>query len=540
MGNCKSGLGSRRLARIFEISGTVCFCLLALAFAQLDYASGPKPEAKAAAAVPSGAAQRDPAVQRKVLADYGKVPLSFEANQGQTDPSVKFLSRGSGYTLFLTGNEAVLALKKSEARSQNSEAEGVRDQGLRVADSTADNRNARIENRSRGLSLVPRHLPLATDYGRRTTNNGPRTRDVLTMRLAGANPKPTVSSDDELPGKSNYFIGNDPKKWRTNVPTYAKVRYENVYPGIDLVYYGNQGQLEYDFVVAPGADPHAIVLDVVAGLVPAQNGPSQAHRRGHPQGVPLRIDSNGDLVIELDGGALRFHRPVVYQASRAPSPESRAPVTGRYKLIGHNRVSFELGPYDHTRPLVIDPTLTYSTYLGGSAADQGNGIAVDSSGNAYIVGSTSSTNFPITTGGFQTSSPGGGDAFITKLNPQGSAAIYSTYLGGSSYDVAQAIASDAAGDAYITGYTDSTDFPVTAGAFQRTYAGGQDAFVTELNSSGSALIYSTYLGGSSGDTGRGIAINGSGNAYVTGETTSVNFPKHGRRLSKRLRWEFLR
>src|SRR5947209_9158105 len=213
---------------------------------------------------PAGSAE---ATQARLAESYGKIPLSFEANQGQTDPRVKFLSRGSGYTLFLTSDEAVLAL------------------------------------RSRQSSVVSSQLQKTTDYGLRTT-------DTLRMKLVGANQAANVTALDELPGKTNYFVGNDPKKWRTDVPTYGKVKYEGVYPGVDLVYYGNQRQLEYDFVVAPGADPKAITLAVAPGFSPARAAPSlrsgQALKGGATAGaptkagqaLPLRIDASGDLVVQ--------------------------------------------------------------------------------------------------------------------------------------------------------------------------------------------------------------------------------------------------
>jgi Beta-propeller repeat len=347
------------------------------------------------------------------------------------------------------------------------------------------------------------------------------------MKLVGANPNPNIVGTDELPGKSSYFIGNDPKKWRTNVPNYAKVKYASVYPGVDLAYYGNQGQLEYDFVVQPGADPSHIVLDVGAGLVPAQGG--------HPQGVPLHVD-HGDLVVGTDGGEVIFHKPVVYQLenelrtkNEEPRTTNKKAIDGKYALNG-SRITFEVGSYDKTRPLVIDPVLTYSAVLPGGRA---TALAIDASGNAYVTGTTDSADFPTTPGAFQTT-PGGppscfnadicGDAFVSKLNAFGSALVYSTYLGGSGYDGANGIAVDASGNAYLTGQTWSPDFPTTVGAFQTTYGGGGDAFISKLNAAGSDLAYSTYLGGGDADAGSGIAIDASGKAYVTGATSSSNFP----------------
>ena len=339
---------------------------------------------------------------------YGNLPLSFEANHGQSDSKVKFLSRGSGYSLFLTSNEAVLVLRQSEAD----------------------------ENRK-----APR-------AARATVGASQRKSAVVRMTLVNANPQSQAAGHDALPGKSNYFIGNDPAKWRTNIPTYAKVKYESVYPGVDLVYYGNHGQLEYDFVVAPGADPRLVTL--------AFEGAREVH-----------IDARGDLVLGVEGGEVRQHKPVVYQEVAGVKQE----VAGRYEMKGTRHVGFRVAAYDPSRPLIIDPVLVYSTYLGGSDNDVGQGIAVDAAGNAYVTGGTGSTDFPTTLRAFQTTHAGGdADAFVMKLDATGSALVFSTYLGGSDGDGGLDIAVDVAGSAYVTGGTLSTDFPTTAGAAQTTYA----------------------------------------------------------------------
>src|SRR3989442_1243037 len=422
--------------------------LLALALASCAPASATRPST-----------ETPQASKPQVLAAYGKLPLSFEANQGQTDPKAKFLSRGRGYTLFLTSTEAVLTLTKADAHAKRK--------------ISGDARLVEPEKRA---------------------------GTVLRMKFVGANPAPAVAGVGELPGKSNYFVGNDPKKWRANVPTYAKVRYQDLYPGIDLVYYGNQRQLEHDFVVSPGADPKAITL-AFEGM----------------DGVA--IDALGDLVLRADGGEVHLRKPVVYQEQNG----QRAVIPTRYVLKAERQVVFEVAAYDINKPLVIDPTLVYSTFLGGSGGDQGNGIAVDAVGNAYVTGSTGSSNFPTTAGAFQTTLGPGGDAFVTKLNPTGSALVYSTYLGGTGFDEGFGIALDAAGNTYVTGETFSLDFPIL-GAFQSTSGGDFDSFVTKLNPTGSALVYSTYLGGASLDDGLGIALDAAGNAYVTGLTSSSNFP----------------
>ncbi len=412
---------------------------------------------------------------------YASLPMSFEANRGQTDPSVNFLSRGQGYTLFLTGNQAVLTLRNSSASS--------------------------------------RQKPSGTSA------------EALRLKLLGANAHATVSGADELPGKANYFLGNDPRQWRTDIPTYAKVRYQNVYPGVDLVYYGEQGgKLEYDFVVAPGADASAIDLGFAA----------QDH-------TALRITPEGDLVVKLHDGEARFQKPVVYQEvptgvrgqagvqGLKPSAESRLPVEGHYALDTQNQVHFVVGAYNHRRPLVIDPVLIYATYIGGSGGDTGYAIAVNSTGSipdqAYIAGYTGSTNFPTTSGVPSTSSGGDGDCFVSEISNAGTNLIFSSYLGGSGIDACTALSLSSTGTVFVTGYTASTDFPVkappgigTSLPFQQTYGGGTDAFITEFTATGNSLVYSTYLGGSGLDQGNGIASDSTGNAYVTGFTQSSNFP----------------
>ncbi len=432
--------------------------------------------------------------QAQRVAGFGKLPLSFEANQGQVDGQVKFLSHGHGYALFLTGDEAVLELRKSSVASGQLSV-GTK-QNLRTRTQAPDGKSGRrtnflIENRQSKIE-----------------------NQVIRLRLAGAKPNAEVSGQDELPGKVNYFIGNDPKKWRTNVPTYAKVKYRNVYPGIDLVYYGNGsagGQLEYDFNVAPGADPSAIALQVGAVREP-----------------PLRIDANGDLVIPAKGGEVRFNKPIVYQPAASSSLVTRhsSPIQGHFRLDAQNRVRFELGPYDHSRPLVIDPALTFSTYLGGSGAvisgSTGKAIAIDWFGYVYITGSTSQTDFP-TMDPLQKSLAGGENLFVAKLTPTGTL-VFSTFLGGSGDDVGESIAVDTGGSIYLTGATSSSNFPVAhpLEASPKSVAG--HAFVTKLNTIGSVLLYSTYLGGSASDIGNGIAVDAVGNATVVGKTSSADFP----------------
>jgi hypothetical protein len=425
--------------------------------------------------------------KNQILATYGRLPLSFEANHGQTDAQVQFLSRGRGYSLFLTPAEAVLVLRK---------ADGTRQQASEKTDSALRTQNSELSS-------------------------------VLRMKLTGANSQPQVSGLSELPGKVNYFIGNDAAKWRTNVPTYAKVKYAGVYPGVDVVYYGNQGQLEYDFVVAPGADPKAIQLSMEG----AEN---------------LELDEKGDLVLQIAGGELRLRKPLVYQeiggvrkeisaayvltpGAEAHNQESKSGPAGQNPKL---EVGFQVASYDASKPLIIDPVLVYSTYLGGSGADQGSSIAVDNSGNAYVTGFTQSASFPTPPlvppgpAPFDVTLGGATDVFVTKLNSTGSALVYSTYLGGSTDDQGLGIAVDGSGNAYVTGTTNSSNFPMV-NAVQPKKSGtasASDAFVTKLNSTGSALLYSTYLGGSQDESGNGIVVDGTGIAYVVGQTKSTNFP----------------
>jgi len=387
---------------------------------------------------------------------YGQLPLSFEANVGQTDPRVDFISRGSGYTLFLTPREAVLRLASASPTT---------------GDGQSDHKSA--------------------------------ARAVLRMKFLGSEAKPRVAAQEELPGRVNYFMGKDPTRWRAGISTYAKVAYQNLYPRVDLVYYGNQRQLEYDFVVHPGADPEIIAL-------------------GFEGADQLEVDTQGELVLHAGGGEIRQRKPLIYQEVDGVRHE----VAGSYKLKDRNTVGFQLAGYDASRPLVIDPVLVYSTFLGGGRLDQGADITVDASGNAYVTGSTDSVEFPTTVGAFDPTHNGGfDDVFVMKLNPTGSALVYSTFLGGSGNDSGSGIAVDTSGSAYVTGLAAfSPNFPTTVGAFDTTFNGVHDVFVTKLNPTGSALVYSTFFGGDSSDIGRGLAVDISGSAYVTGETFSPNFP----------------
>jgi hypothetical protein len=376
-------------------------------------------------------------------------PLSFEPNRGQTDKQVDFLAHGAGYRLFLSHGEAVMAM----------------DRGITVR-----------------------------------------------MRLVGAKPS-SPEPLQEQPSRSNYFIGNDPERWQTNLPNYAKVRYRNVYRGIDAIYYGNQRQLEYDFVVRPGADPNRILLQFHGGMKPT-------------------LDRSGCLVMHTAAGDLRWHKPVAYQEVNG----NRKLVACDYVRKRRGELSFGLGAFDKSKPLIIDPILQYSTYLGGSGSDQGSGIAFDSKGNSYVTGRTGSPDFP-KKNAYQETLTAPQTAFVVKFNADGEP-VYSSYLGGSGQsgcatnsalcDAGISIAVDRDGNAYVTGFTDSADFP-TKNAFQSQNnvicrACGPTAFVTKLDATGCGLIFSTYLGGSGGEFANGIAVDTKGHAYVTGETASRDFP----------------
>jgi hypothetical protein len=376
------------------------------------------------------------------------VPLFFEANQGQTDARVKFLARGHGYGLFLTADEAVLELQGSAVSHQ------------------------------------------------------PSANAVIRMRLAGANTAIHVSGAQLLPGKSNYFIGNDPKKWRHNVPQFARVEYSNVYPGVDLAYYGHQGQIEYDFRVAPGSDPSRIAMSF--------------------EGASTRLDS-GDLVLSTGQGDIRFHAPTVYQ----PNGKTQQAVAGRFLQLADNRIGFEVGAYDRSRELIIDPVLTYSSYLGGSDIESGPKIAADTSNSIYVAGITLSGNFPTTAGVFQTGNNGGTDVFIAKISPSQTPAsqlVYATYLGGIGPELNVAgIAVDNALNVYVAGTTNSSDFPTNGQKppFQAS-AAGIHGFLSKLDPNAASLLYSTYLAGNTEDRITGLAIDSNQRAFVTGTTTSTD------------------
>ncbi len=393
-------------------------------------------------------------------------PLWFEDNRGQTDPAVRYLSRGRGYALFLTRDEAVLSLR-SAGRSPGARSEAL-----------------------------GRHQGEAPDSQARA--------GVLRMQVAGRTSGAELHGEQPQPGRSHYFLGKDPSRWRSGVPHYSRVRQKGVYPGIDLVYYGARGSLEFDFVVSPGSDPQQIEL---------QFGGQRS----------VSIDREGGLVLDVAGSPVRYEKPLLYQQYG----ERRVPVPGRFERRGRDRIGFEVAAnYDRSRPLIIDPVLNYSTFLGDTDDDQGVSIAVDAQGNTYITGTTQSSHFPTTDGSAQPRFGGpDDDVFVTKLDPSGATLVFSTFLGSNENDRGRAVAVGSDGSVYVAGETNSTDFPVTPGAWQQEYGrGGRDAFVAKLSPDGSQLVYSTFLGSDDEDWATDIAVDSQGQAHVVGGTKSSKFP----------------
>ena len=391
-------------------------------------------------------------------------PLLFELNVGQTHPSVRYVSRGRGYTLFLTPEEAVLSLHGPAGHPGTS----AQEQPQRKAE---------------------------------------QSRSVVRMRWGGGPQGAVVAGETVSPARRHYLLGNHPRAWRHNVTTFERVRYSEVNPGIDLVFYGSQGQLEHDFIVAPGARPDVLRV--------SWEGVASA-----------RLDADGNLILETAAGRLLQRKPVAYQDIAGV----RTPVEARFRFEAPAAVRFELGPYDPAHRLVIDPILDYSTYLGGSGLDAAYAVAVDASGAAYVAGTTQSLDFPIAGNPVQNQPPPAtlpGDIFVTKFKPDGSTPEYSTYIGGDRDDAALAIAVDGGGNVYLAGKTSSTNLPVSPGAIQGFLANPgdveTDAFIMKLNPAGSALLYSTYLGGAENDVAYALALDSTGNAYVAGETNSDNF-----------------
>jgi hypothetical protein len=420
---------------------------------------------------------------------YGTLPLAFEANQGQTAPEVRYLAHGQSYQLFLTNQEAVLTLRQPAASAKSAKLASP-------------------------VAMRMHHKP-----------NAAVKTSVLRMHFDGANPAAEIAGTKQLPGKTNYFIGNDPKNWHTGVPSYEAVRYQGIYPGVDMLFYGRQRRLEYDFIVAPGADPKAIALSI-----------SGARK--------LELNSRGDVLMSAAGGKVALQKPVVYQEVNG----QRREIAANYTIASDHQIRFAIARYDHSQPLTIDPVLTYSTYIGGESVDLALGLALDAAGDAYIAGETFSTAFPQMNpvAGPPSEVTAVGAAFVTELNPGGTALLYSTYLGGSGNvnfgDEGNAIAVDTATppNIYVTGFTSSADFPLSTtvlpyqGTAPASVTAASAAFVTVIAPSATGLAqlaYSTYLGGDVNDTGNGIAVDAGGKVYVVGATQSTTFPAVGTQIT---------
>ncbi len=376
-----------------------------------------------------------PVFAAKQSQSFGK-ELLFEVNESQAAPEGRFLARTGSYQLFLSDDGATFRFRQS----------------------------------------------------------------AVHLNFIDADAKGAVRGFSESAAKVNYFRGADPKNWRRNVPLFEKVRYSGLYPGVDAVFYGNEGALEYDLVVAPNADPGRIRLQLQSYESP-------------------KITKNGDLVVSLPEGELRFHAPKAYQMSDS----TRTPIQAAYSISPDHSVSFTIGAYDHAKTLVIDPVLSYSTFLGGSDDEGMFGIKRDSAGNIYLSGETSSIDFPIKNG-VQTVEGGDYDAFVSKFDPTGKHLIYSTYLGGSAFDHAVGVAVNGNGEAFVAGVTQSANFP-TKNALQSTLKGTANAFVAHLAKCGDELIFSTYFGGSGADGGaEDLTIDAASNVYIAGQMSSPDFP----------------
>jgi hypothetical protein len=411
-------------------------------------------------AVPSPISASTPRVRQ------ASVPLYFEPNQGQTNERVKFLSRGAGYTLFLTSEGATLSLRVPQQESSASQL-------------TRD--------------LYRRHGAVSTRYS----------TSSVQLKLVAANSETTVTGDSPQLGRVNYFIGKDPSQWHSAITTYKGVRYSNVYPGVDMLFHGSQQQLEYDFEVAPGADASHIALQV--------NGARDLH-----------LDASGNAIVSTPLGDIALHAPVTYQGEGS----SRTEIASNFDLRADGSLGFQVGDYDRGQKLVIDPVLTYSTYLGGSDTGWIAGLVTNSSGNVFVAGQTTSADFPVTLGAFQPSLPNGESAFVTEFTSDGLSLVFSTFLGGTTgLNDGMDVDIDSDGNVYVTGETAASDFPLTS-AYQPTLKGSTSVFVTVLNPDGGSLRYSTYLGGDTfnGQYGEGIRTGNPGKVYVTGQTTSTNFP----------------
>jgi hypothetical protein len=465
---------------------SIVAAVLVVAVAALLFAApaAHRPHASLAAAPALSSQAMNPAVPARTDAShaqgtYAALPLAFEANQGQADSQVKYLARGNGYKLFLTSSQAVMTVSDRRKISEVKEM---------------------MMNKRRGLSASKAF------WKKRAQHRAAQTTAVLRMNLLGpqseAKSQPELIAGDLQPGKVNYFVGRDQSKWHSNIPLYGRVNYRGVFPGVDLAFHGLSKQLEFDYLVSPGADPTPVALSI--------EGAQSIH-----------ADDSGNLILATSAGPVQLHKPVAYQTKNG----AREAVDARFILKATNEIAFALGPYDHNRELVIDPVVTYSTYFGGNGEDYAAAVSVDSSGNAYVAGATDSDTIPGpngTTVAPNNNGAGAGtafDTFVTKISPAG-ACLFTTFFGGSSDDFPAAIAVDSAG-IYVAGTTDSDDFPATVG--QQAYSfggpnGDGEAYAVTLALDGSALTWGTYVEGSDETTGFGLAVDSGHNLYVVGYT----------------------
>ena len=487
------------------------------------------------------------AQKANILENYDKIPITFTSNTGQLESQVKFIAKGNGITIFFTPEGTTFLLDRETEESLT---------------------KRKTASLAKGILTYDENEPVAHDP------KIEREYYVLNLNFINANPNPEVIGEEILPWKNNYFIGNEPSKWRTDVPNYSKIRLRSLYDGIDLIYYGNKNGIKCDFVVQPGAAPGQILLSYDFG--------------GFIDKELLRINGESELEVKTPFGNLIKRKPYCYQEINGEKIEIEA----NYRIIDEqlNIFTLNVSTYNSDFPIFINseivysksfdvtydeylkyisvdgndnayvigytesrdfPTTTgafnenynggtydvfvcklnalgsalvYSTYLGGSDSESARGISVDDNGNAYITGATLSTNFPTTAGAYDESDNGNADGFVCKLNPSGNSLIYSTYIGGSNADGGKRITFDGSGNICIAGGTRSEDFPTTAGAYDENHNGDKDIFLCKLNTSGNALIYSTLLGGSNGDACCGLSIDGTGNVYISGNTLSANFP----------------
>ncbi|MDH4197136.1 MAG: SBBP repeat-containing protein [Candidatus Aminicenantes bacterium] len=454
---------------------------------------------------PKGPAPAESPNEAKVKQNltYGNIPLYFVPNRGQVNEAARFYARASRYTLWLTAQGLVFDRSVSKENPADWMRPWEREESIGLGAGMPGRKPGVVETDAEGRGTeIRRGERLGADNPRREGNRGERIREVHRLVFLGANPEPKIEGEGGTRHTANYFIGSDPAKWRTNIAASRAAVYKEVYQNIDLKVYGVEKQIEYDWLVKPGGDPEAIDF-------------------AYQDVLGTEIDARGDLIIRSELGEFRHRKPDAYQERPDGSREA---VEALFRRIGPDRYGFSIAHYDHTRPLVIDPVvIIYSTLVGGSGDENCFGVAVDDSGCAYAIGRTTSLDFP-TVSSFQSSGSGSYDVFAFKLAPSGQALLYSTYLGGKDADEGWALAVDSSGCAYLTGLTFGSDFPIINAFQATYNGGLADVFVTKLAPDGQSLVYSTYLGGSYFDTGWAIAVDMSGCAHIGGATSSDDFP----------------